>query len=835
VRSVREAAADLPVLDVVDDVLDAVDGHGRVVLEAPAGAGKTTVVPLALAEDPRLGDGRIVVLEPRRVAARAAARRMAELVGDRLGGHVGVTTRDDRRTSAATRVEVVTEGVLVNRLQRDPGLDGVACVVLDEFHERSLEADLALAFCLEVADALRDDLRLVVMSATLDGQRVADVLGGAPVVSSDGRLHPVTIEHREHSRADRLEPAVAAAVRAALAEHDGDVLVFLPGTAEIRRTAAALSGTVGDDVRLLPLHGGLPADEQDAALRPPPAGVRHVVLSTDLAESSLTVPGVRVVVDAGLAREPRFDPDTGLSRLVTTRVSRDRADQRAGRAGRTAPGTAVRLWPRRDHGALPARRTPAVLQEDLAGFALQLARWGVADPADLRLLDVPPPRAWDAAVTLLRQLQAVDAEGRTTERGERLAALPLPPRLGHLVLSADADDGPLAVDLAALLADRDLLRARDHTDLASRVRVLRGGPPPAGAKVHDAGLARVRRDAQRIARTLGTRPGRGAVVDADVGRLLARAFPDRVAQRRGRGRGSFLLSSGRGVTLAGGDTLAGEDLLVVADLDGGAVDARAFLAAAVHRDDLEAELGHLVARVDHVAWDAAAGDVVTERRTTLGALVLDRGHLDAPDDTATSAALVDGVRALGLHVLPWDRTTTSLRERAGFLHQHLGEPWPAMDDDALLADLDAWLAPYLAGVHRRAHLRRVPLLDALRERIGWQRAAQVDRLAPLRLPLPSGRHAAVRYDPQAGPVLAAKLQEFFGLTRTPSVADGAVPVTVELLSPAGRPAAVTSDLPGFWAGAYHDVRAELRGRYPKHPWPEDPTTATPTARTKRRA
>jgi ATP-dependent helicase HrpB len=831
-RPVRAAAADLPVLDVLDEAVEALVQRRRLVLEAPAGAGKTTVVPLALAEDERVG-GRVVVLEPRRVAARAAARRMSQLVGDRLGGHVGVTTRDDRRTSSRTRVEVVTEGVLVNRIQRDPTLEGTAVVVLDEFHERSLEADLALAFSLDVA-ALRDDLGIVVMSATLEGDRVAALADDAPVVRSDGRLHPVEVEHREHSRADDVEPAVARAVVEALDRHVGDVLVFVPGRREIRRVLGELRGRVGADVRLLPLHGGLPAAEQDAALAPPPPGVRHVVVSTDLAESSLTVPGVRVVVDSGLAREPRFDPASGLSRLVTTRISRDRAAQRSGRAGRTAPGHAVRLWPRREHGGLAATRTPAVAQEDLAGFVLEAARWGVRDPDGLRLLDPPPAPAWAAATALLRSLGAIDGAGAITATGSMLAELPLPPRLAHLVLAAAPGDRWLACELAALLVDRDVLRGRGTVDLGARVRVLRGRSAPSGTSVDDGARSRARRDRDRLVRIVGAPRQEGPLAPGDAGRLVAAAFPDRVAGRRGGARGRYLLANGRGARVGPEDPLAGEDLLVVADLDAGAVDARVFLAAALEEDDLDVVLGDLVEEVEEVTWDDRAGDVLAERRRVLGAIALRRGPLEDPDDLATTAALLDGVRARGLELLPWDDTTRSLRERAQFLHGALGAPWPAMDDDALLAELEDWLAPYCAGLHRRDHLRRLPLRDALAQRIGWNRVTDVDRLAPARLPIPSGRTARVRYDPDAGPVLAAKLQEFFGLTTTPTVADGRVPVTVELLTPAGRPAAVTSDLPGFWAGAYHDVRAELRGRYTKHPWPEDPATATPTARTNRR-
>ena len=834
-RPVREAASDLPVLDVLDDAVAALRTHRRLVLEAPAGAGKTTVLPLALAEDPAFDHGRIVVLEPRRVAARAAARRMSSLVGDRVGGHVGVTTRDDRRTSSATRVEVVTEGVLVRRLQRDPTLEGTSVVVLDEFHERSLEADLALAFALDVAD-LREDLGLVVMSATLDGDRVAALLGDGPVVASDGRLFPVEVEHVEHSLADRLEPAVAGVVLDALDRFAGDVLVFLPGVREIMRTIEQLQGRVAPSVRLLPLHGGLPPAEQDAALEPPPAGMRHVVVATDLAESSLTVPGVRVVVDSGLAREPRYDAATGLSRLVTTRISRDRAEQRAGRAGRVREGTAIRLWPSRTTMSLDASRTPAVRQEDLAGFVLEAATWGARDRAQLRTLDPPPAPAWDAAVGVLQQLGALDGDVGVTEHGRALVELPLSPRLAHLVVTASDDDRRLAAELAALLGERDVLSVRRSlVDLTDRVVALRGGRPGGGASVRDGRLGAVRRDADRIARSVGA--GRGDPSDVTsprIGRLLASAFPDRVARVRDDDRSRYVLTSGRGARLDSGDVLAGTPLLVAVDVDGAGSDAWVRRAAVLEEAALEAELGHLVEQVAHVVWDPRARDVVARRRTQLGALVLSDGHLDDPEDAATTAALLEGVRDVGLALLPWSDGARSLRDRAGFLHEVLGEPWPPMDDEALLADLEDWLAPYLAGLHRVGHLRRLPLRDALRDRIGWDRVADVDRLAPERLAIPSGRTARLRYEDEGRVVLSAKLQEFFGLDRSPTVAGGAVPVTVELLSPAGRPAAVTSDLAGFWSGAYHDVRADLRGRYPKHPWPEDPTTAQATARTKKR-
>lgn len=839
-RPIRDAAGDLPVLDVLDEAVAAARGaghDGRLVLEAPAGAGKTTVLPLALAEDPAFDHGRIVVLEPRRVAARAAARRMASLVGDRLGGHVGVTTRDDRRTSGQTRVEVVTEGVLVRRLQRDPTLSGTSVVVADEFHERSLEADLALAFALDVAD-LRDDLALVVMSATLQGERVARLLGeDAEVVSSDGRLFPVETEHREHSAADRLEPAVAEAVRDALDRFVGDVLVFLPGTGEIRRTIEHLQGTVGDDVRLLPLHGGLPAVEQDAALEPPAPGLRHVVVATDLAESSLTVPGVQVVVDSGLAREPRHDPATGLSRLVTTRISLDRATQRAGRAGRVREGTAIRLWPQRTTARLAPARTPSVRQEDLAGFVLEAATWGARDPEQLRTLDPAPRPAWEAAVRVLRSLGALDDDGGVTGHGRALVELPLPPRLAHLVATATGDERRLAVELAALLGDRDVLstpRGTSVVDVLDRVVALRGGNPGGGARVRDGRLGAVRRDVQRLGSRVDAPRGGPRATSAAIGRLLARAYSDRVAAVRDDDRTRYVLATGRGARLDPGDVLTGTPLLVAVDVDDRGSDAWIRRAAVLDEADLDRELGHLVERVEHVVWGPTARDVEARRRTQLGQLVLADGHLDDPDDHATTAALLDGVRDVGLALLPWGDATRSLRQRAGFLHEALGDPWPPMDDEALLVDLERWLAPYLAGLHRVGHLPRLPLLDALRDRVGWDLVGDLDRLAPERLPIPSGRTARLRYEADGQVVLSAKLQEFFGLDRSPTVAGGAVPVTIELLSPAGRPAAVTSDLAGFWAGAYHDVRADLRGRYAKHPWPEDPTTAKPTAKTKKR-
>lgn len=818
----------LPIDDVLPDVVAAVRTHGRVIVEAPPGAGKTTRVPPALLD---AVDGRIVVLEPRRVAARAAANRMAAERGQRLGETVGLTTGDERRVSRDTRIEVVTEGVLVRRLQADPGLPGVGAVVLDEFHERSLDADLALAFGWEARE-LRGDLAIVVMSATLDGARVAALLDDAPVVRSDGRLHPVEVHHVDRDPVAPLAPDVAAAVEEALADHDGDVLVFLPGVREIRAVAQALRAPPDVDVR--PLHGSLPPAEQDAALRPSSSGRRTVVLATDLAESSVTVPGVRVVVDAGLAREPRLDPRTGMTRLTTTRASVASADQRAGRAGRVAPGVALRLWSRSDHLARDAHPRPEIAQADLSGFLLQVLAWG-ADVTDLRLLDPPADDALASARGTLERLGVVDGDGRVTPHGREVAALPAHPRLGHLVVRGrELGLATTAARLAALLGERDVLavdRDRPDADLVTRVRAVAGDAIPPGARPRRGTLARVRRRTDRL------RAGRDdplpglADLDVAVGVLAATGFPDRVAARRGA-RGRFVLANGRGVVVDDRDPLADAEVLVATDVDDRGRDGRLWLGAACTLGHLEAFAPDLLAVSDEVAWDDRRHDVVARRRVHAGAATLREGRLPDPDAGAVHAALLAGIRLDGLELLPWDAATRSFRDRAAFLAATGHAGWPAMDDEALLADLEDWLAPYLTSARRRGDLARVPLADALAQRVGWDRARRIDDLAPTHLPVPSGRRARLDYTDPRAPVLAVKLQELFGATTTPAVAG--VPVVVHLLSPAGRPLQVTTDLPSFWANGYAQVRAEMRGRYPKHPWPEDPTTASPTTRTKRR-
>ena len=827
----------LPVDAVLGEVLAALERTRAAVLEAPPGAGKTTRLPLALLARER--PGRIVVLEPRRVAARAAAARLAAQLGSRVGEVVGVTTRDERRRSAATRIEVVTEGVLLRRLQRDPSLAGTATVVFDEFHERNLVADLALAFVWESRTALREDLEVVVASATLDAAEVASLLDDAPVIRAQGRRFPVRVEHRARPRRGGLDAAVATAVREVLAEEDGDVLVFLPGAREIRRTARLLEDVAapGAAVVVRPLHGALPPAEQDAALAPAAPGVRKVVLSTDLAESSVTIDGVRTVIDAGLSREPRFDATSGLSGLVTVPASRASADQRAGRAGRTAPGRCVRLWPAREHAARDAHPRPAIATDDLTPTALEVAAWG-ADIAELRLLDQPPPAVWEAALAALTDLGALDGDARLTTLGRQLAQLPVHPRLGRLLLAA-AQHGAsgLGAELAALLSDRDvLLTSPQHpdADLALRLHVLRGGRAPAGIRVRHGALQRARRERDRLRRSvdaLDLAPS-APVGQASPGRLVLTGWPDQVAAARPGRRGGYLLAGGRGAELDPADPLAAEPWLAVAHLDRGAEVARIHLAAAVDEASVRTELaGRLTTRTE-VGW--REGDVVAERRVELGAVVLERHRIDDLDHDQRLGALLEGLRTEGLELLAVREADRQLQARVALLAAVFGTPYQSVDDDRLLAAGEELLAPFLLRARNRSDLARQRLTPVLEAAIGHQLRREVDRLAPTHLTVPSGSRRALDYGVGERPVLAVRLQELFGATTTPTVVEGRVPVLLHLLSPAGRPVQVTDDLAGFWHRAYPQVRSELRGRYPKHAWPEDPLTSRPLRGTPRR-
>lgn len=833
----------LPVLACLDELRAALAERGVAVLQAPPGAGKTTAVPPALLDEPWLGDQRIVMLEPRRLATRAAARRMASLRREPVGETIGYRTRDDRRVSAATRIEVVTEGILTRRVQRDPGLDGVGLVIFDEFHERSLQADLGLALALDARRHLRPDLRLLVMSATLDGDRIAALLGEgdgdrrpAPIVTSESRSHPVDIRWAPRRPREHIEPAVVTAVRQVLrTEPDGDVLVFLPGAGEIVRTAEQLGDALGPDsgVDLHLLYGALPAGEQDAALVPGLPGRRKVVLATDIAETSLTVEGVSIVVDGGLARRPVFDATTGLTRLETVAASRASADQRAGRAGRLGPGVAVRLWSKVEHAARRRFTDPEIRQADLAGLALELAVWGT-EVDDLPFLDPPPARALTEARRLLVELGALapfdQVEGGAallpTDAGREMVALPLHPRLARMVLVARArGQGWLGCLLAALLEDRDVLRGRPDdlpTDVGLRLALLED-PGRRHPQADGRALRRARDRAHDLARRVGV-PDAGAD-HGESGVLLAAAYPDRIAQARG-GQGRYVLRAGTEGWLAANDPLAHEPLLAVAEVDGKRSKGRIRLAAPLGADQLDEIAGDQVVEHVRLVWDRDRDDLVARIERRLDRLDLGTVERRPSPGLPTTTALLDRVRSTGLAALPWTDKARALQARVGFLRAVVGEPWPDLSDAALRRTLDDWLAPHLARATGRADLDRLDLTRLLRGLVPFEVAADLDRLAPAALAVPGGRTVTLDYGdgaPGDPPVLAVRVQQMFGATQTPTVAGGRVPVTLHLLSPADRPVQVTSDLAGFWAGSWREVRKEMAGRYPKHAWPADPS------------
>jgi ATP-dependent helicase HrpB len=821
---VAVAPSDLPVEACLLDLRRALAERGAAVLVAPPGAGKTTIVPLRLLDEPWLAGGRIVVLEPRRLATRAAARRMASLLGEEVGAIVGYTTRDERRVGRSTRIEVVTEGVLTRRLQGDPSLPGVGLVIFDELHERNLHADLALALLLDARPALRPDLRLLAMSATLEAAKVAALLGDAPVIESEGRAHEVAVRWVPRRPKERLDAATVAAVGRAVREEAGDVLVFLPGAADIRRVEAALS--LPPDVDVRPLFGALPAPAQDAALAPSPPGRRRVVLSTDIAETSLTVEGVRVVVDSGESRTPRFDARSGLTKLHTGPISRASAEQRAGRAGRTGPGVAYRLWSTLEHAARRPYAAPEIAGVDLAGLALELAVWG-AEPAQLCFLDPPPARALEEAQALLTMLGAVDDGGRPTPLGRAMADLPLHPRLARMVVAAGGEGhGWTACLLAALLEDRDVLRGRPDdlpTDVAERAALI--ADPATRHPSADAGAVRTAaRRAAELARRAGV--ARSGLDLRRCGAVLGLAYPDRLAQARSGAR--FRLRNGAGAWVPAGDPLAWEAFLAVAEMDAGRGDARIRLAAGLDAEDMEAAAGG-AEEVVTVAWDAARDDLRAKVERRLGSLVLATTERPAPAGEATTRALVARVRSTRLAALRWTDRARALQARAAFARRTLGAAtWPDLSDAALVATLDGWLAPLLAGATGRADLDAVDVAGALRRQLGPM-APELDRVAPAQLTVASGRQVTVDYGgPQ--PTMAVRVQDLFGTAVHPAVAGGKVPVVVQLLSPAGRPVQVTADLPGFWAGTWADVRKEMAGRYPKHSWPVDPLAASPPAR-----
>jgi ATP-dependent helicase HrpB len=798
------------------------DGNAAV-LVAPPGAGKTTRVPLVLLEEIWAKNKKVLVLEPRRLAARAAAARMAATLGEQVGETVGLRVRFGSRVTKKTRIEVVTEGIFTRLVIDDPSLEGVAAVLFDEFHERSLDADLGLALARDAQQALRPDLKLLVMSATLDGARVAALLGNAPAIESKGQAFPVETRYLGRDPRAPVERQVTEAIGRALRAETGSLLVFLPGAGEIRRTESLLKERVTDaGVDIVALYGALDAREQDRAISPAPPGRRKVVLATSIAETSLTIEGVRIVIDSGLSRVPRYEPDVGITRLETVRVSRAAADQRRGRAGRVEAGVCYRLWDEPQTASLEAHTRPEILSADLSSFVLDLAQWGTSDPEKLALLDPPPRAALSEATKLLTELGAIDRAGRITEGGRGLRALPLPPRLARMVVDAAAEGaGEMAAGIAAVVTERGL--GGDDVDLRHRLDNFRRDQ----SKRADDARAMVRRWAE-------TAGGKVAASEHSPGALLALAYPDRIAKNRGGGNGSFLLASGRGGNVDPASPFAREPYLAVAELSGTAAASRVVLAAAVTLGEIETQFAGQIEEDEAVTFEAASASLRSRRVRKLGALILSERTLPVAPGAEAAKLLAEGIAGLGVTKLPWSRAQLQFRDRVNFLRRAEGDEWPDLSDQALARTPADWLAPFL---DRKTGLSQVGVDDlaaALDVLIPWNLRKRLDAEAPTHFTAPSGSNVPIDYEGEGGPKLAIRVQELFGLAVHPVIAGGRVPLLIELLSPAHRPVQVTRDLPGFWRGSYKDVRSDLRGRYPKHPWPDDPLTAPATRRAKPR-
>ncbi len=818
----------LPIDDALPRLTEALRAASAAVVVAPPGAGKTTRVPLVLAQEPWAAAKKIIVLEPRRLAARAAAARMAATLGEAVGATVGYRVRFGSKISRATRIEVVTEGVFTRMVLDDPSLDGVAAVLFDEFHERSLDADLGLALARDLQQGLREELKLLVMSATIDGARVGRLLGGAPVIESAGRAFPVETRYLGRDHASRRSSGKSQTRRCGpCAPRPGSVLVFLPGAAEIRRTETALRERIADPaIDVVPLYGALDADVQDRAIAPAPPGRRKVVLATSIAETSLTIEGVRVVIDSGLARVPRYEPDVGLTRLETVRVSRASADQRRGRAGRTEPGICYRLWDEAQTASLEPSTAAEILAADLTGFVLDLAHWGVADPAALVFLDPPPAPAIKEAKTLLDELGAIDREGRITAEGRRLRQLPLPPRLARMVVdAADAGEARLAADIALLLTERGL--GGNDVDLSHRLDGLRRDRSRRGEEAR----AMAKRWAD-TARTAGT--GRTAEKgELSTGAVLALAYPDRVAKNRGAD-GGFLLANGRGASVDRASPLARAPFLAVAEITGSAAQGRIVLAAPLTLGEIETQFSGRIERRDEIGFDDRSASLRARRLRRLGAIVLAEQPMRVAPTDATARMLAEGIARLGIDRLPWSKALRQWRDRVMFLRRAEGDEWPDLSDAALAASAAEWLGAALAGKTALADVSADELTGAVHGLLPWNLRRRLEAEAPTHFAAPSGSSVPIDYEAEEGPKLAIRVQELFGLDRHPAIAGGRVPLVVELLSPAHRPVQVTRDLPGFWRGSYAAVKAEMKGRYPRHPWPDDPLAAPPTRRAKRR-
>ena len=838
----------LPIDVVLDELARTLDHHNAAVLVAPPGAGKTTRVPLALLDAPWVRAKKIVVLEPRRIAARASAERMAHTLGERVGETVGYRVRFGSKVSRATRIEVVTEGIFSRQILDDPELNGVAAVLFDEFHERSLDADLGLALARDAQTGLREDLRILVMSATLDGARVAKLLGEAPVIASEGRAFAVETRYLGRKADAPLERQMADAIALAVRADPGSVLAFLPGAAEIRRTQNLLAERVHDaSVEIVPLFGALDASVQDRAIAPAPKGRRKVVLATSIAETSLTIEGVRIVVDSGLARVPRYEPDIGLTRLETVRASRAAVDQRRGRAGRTEPGVCYRLWDEPQTASFAAYTQPEILSADLSSLVLDLAQWGVSDPASLAFLDPPPLPALKEARGLLRELGALDADGRITAEGKSLRALALPPRLARMIVDSQSlGTGHAAAEIAAILTERGL--GGDNVDLDVRLDAFRRDR----SQRADSARALARRWASQVAAServaapaIGGEPGhrlRGDQTDLagggepTTGVMLALAFPDRVA--RNRGNGSFVLANGRGAALEQTSGLSRAPYVAVAELTGTAAQGRILLAAPITQAEIERHFADQIETADEISFDRGAMALRARRKKTLHAITLSEAPLALKPSAETARVLADGLISAGLDQLPWSKSSKQWRDRVTFLRAAEADasqnPWPDLSDAALAAQREAWLVPLLYDRSSLKELSAGDLSDALMTLLPWELRARLEREAPTHFEAPTGTQLAIDYEAEQGPTIAVRLQELFGLNTHPSIAKGAIPLVLELLSPAHRPVQVTRDLPGFWRGSYAAVRSDLRGRYPRHPWPEDPASAVPTRRVKPR-
>ena len=822
-KIMRTFDTSLPIDVALPQLTAALARNDVAVLVAPPGAGKTTRVPLVLLDEPWAKDRKILVLEPRRLAARAAAARMASTLREQVGDTVGLRVRFDSKVTKRTRLEIVTEGVFTRLVLDDPSLEGIAAVLFDEFHERSLDADLGLALARDAQLGLRPDLKLLVMSATLDGARVAALLGNAPVVESEGRAFPVETRYLGRDQRAPIERQVADAVERALRAESGSALVFLPGAGEIRRTEELLKERVRDTtIDIVGLFGALDAREQDRAISPSPPGRRKVVLATSIAETSITIEGVRVVVDSGLARVPRYEPDVGLTRLETVRVSRAAADQRRGRAGRTEPGICYRLWDEPQTGSLEAYTRPEILSADLSSFALDLAQWGTTDTSQLAFLDAPPQAAMNEAWTLLGEIGAIDDNARITDEGRKLRALPLPPRLARMVVDAAAQGaGEMAAAIAAILTERGL--GGNDVDLGHRLENFRRDR---SRRAEDA-----RAMVRRWTATAGNRNKDNA---QSPGALLVLAYPDRVARNRGGSGGAFLLASGRGGMIDPASSLAREMYLVVAELAGVAASGRIVLAAPITLEEIEHDFAGQIKDSETVTFDTSSASLRARRTRRLGALVLAEQTRPVASDSESARLLAEGIAGIGVHKLPWSKAQLQLRNRVMFLRRAEGDEWPDLSDDALSRAATEWLAPFLTGKTSLQQISADDLAAALDAALPWNLRKRLDGEAPTHFAAPSGSQVPIDYEAEEGPKLSIRVQELFGLGVHPTIAGGRVPLLIELLSPAHRPVQMTRDLPGFWRGSYKDVRSDLRGRYPKHPWPDDPLTAPATRRAKPR-